>query len=47
MTEIIGFDITPNAGTTLRKMLRLNLAPFMTQFEGISIGASKVSFIRC
>lgn len=49
MTDIIGFDITPNTGSTLRKMLKLNIAPVMTQFEGISVAASKVviDLIKC
>ena len=35
MSEIAGFDITPNSGTTLRKVLKLNLGEHMEQFEGI------------
>jgi len=42
MSEIVGFDITPDAGTTLRKVLKLNLYPFLVQFEEISVGATKV-----
>ena len=34
MSENIGFDITPDSGTTLRKMLKNNLDPVLTQFEG-------------
>uniref|UniRef100_A0A5F8GEA1 Dynein axonemal heavy chain 12 n=1 Tax=Monodelphis domestica TaxID=13616 RepID=A0A5F8GEA1_MONDO len=41
MSEIAGFDLTPDSGTTLRKVLKLNLAPFLEQFEVISAGASK------
>lgn len=42
MSEIIGENITPDSGTTLRKMLRHDLEPCITQFEVISTGASKV-----
>ena len=42
MSEIAGFDLTPDHGSTLRKMLKLNLEPFMDQFETISAAASKV-----
>ncbi|RMX38335.1 hypothetical protein pdam_00005508 [Pocillopora damicornis] len=41
MSDIIGFDITPDSGSTLRKVLKFNLRPFMDEFEGISVGASK------
>ncbi|XP_057312411.1 dynein axonemal heavy chain 12-like isoform X2 [Hydractinia symbiolongicarpus] len=41
MSEIIGENITPDSGTTLRKMLRHDLEPCITQFEVISTGASK------
>lgn len=43
MSGIIGFDITPDSGSTLRKVLKFNLKPYMDEFEGISAGASKVS----
>ena len=36
MSAIAGFDLTPDSGTTLRKMLKLDLGPYMEQFEGIS-----------
>ena len=42
MSELMGFDITPNAGTTLRKVLKLDIAPHMEMFEGISAAAAKV-----
>ncbi len=42
MSELYGDDLTPDAGTTLRKMLKKNLDPFMSDFETISGGASKV-----
>ena len=41
MSDIAGFDLTPDAGTTLRKMLKLSLDPYMEQFESISAAASK------
>lgn len=41
MSEIVGFTITPDSGTSLRKMLKHNLGPFLDQFESISGGASK------
>ncbi|XP_059163826.1 dynein axonemal heavy chain 12-like isoform X1 [Physella acuta] len=41
MNEIAGFNLTPDAGTTLRKMLKLNIEPFLEQFETISGSASK------
>ncbi|XP_019624138.1 PREDICTED: dynein heavy chain 12, axonemal-like isoform X1 [Branchiostoma belcheri] len=41
MSEIAGFDLTPDSGTTLRKMLKKNLGPFMEQFDQISGAASK------
>jgi dynein heavy chain len=43
MSEIVGFDLTPDSGTTLRKVLKLNLTPYLEKFEVISAGASKVS----
>ncbi|KAL5014779.1 hypothetical protein ScPMuIL_009049 [Solemya velum] len=44
MSDIAGFDITPDSGTTLRKVLKLNLESFMEQFEGISAAATKVIY---
>ena len=43
MSELIGTNITPDSGTTLRKMIKNNLEPFMVEFESISGGASKVN----
>ena len=43
MSEIVGFDLTPDTGTTLRKMLKLNLYPYLPEFELVSIGATKVT----
>uniref|UniRef100_A0A670IHN2 Dynein axonemal heavy chain 12 n=1 Tax=Podarcis muralis TaxID=64176 RepID=A0A670IHN2_PODMU len=41
MSEIVGYDLTPDSGTTLRKVLKQNLTPFLEKFETISMGASK------
>lgn len=41
MSEIYGEDLTPDAGTTLRKTLKKNLGPHMEEFETISGAASK------
>lgn len=43
MSEIVGFDLTPDSSTTLRKVLKHKLAPYLEQFESISAVASKVS----
>ena len=36
MSDICGRDITPDAGTTLRKIKKMELEEFMDQFESIS-----------
>uniref|UniRef100_A0A8D2QK81 Dynein axonemal heavy chain 12 n=1 Tax=Zonotrichia albicollis TaxID=44394 RepID=A0A8D2QK81_ZONAL len=41
MSDIAGFDITPDAGTTLRKVLKQKLSAYMDQFTVISVSASK------
>ncbi|XP_052285538.1 dynein axonemal heavy chain 12-like isoform X2 [Dreissena polymorpha] len=41
MSAIAGFDLTPDSGSTLRKVLKLNLEPYMEEFEGISAAATK------
>lgn len=41
MNEIAGFSITPDSGTSLRKMLRHKLEPHLEKFEAISTAASK------
>ncbi|XP_028906396.1 dynein heavy chain 12, axonemal isoform X2 [Ornithorhynchus anatinus] len=41
LSNIVGFDLTPDSGSTLRKLLKLNLSPYLDQFELISVGASK------
>ena len=42
MSDIAGYDITPDSGSTLRKMLKLDIEQFMENFETISNAASKV-----
>ncbi|XP_060913896.1 dynein axonemal heavy chain 12 [Labrus mixtus] len=41
MSEVVGFDLTPDSGTTLRKVLKQNLTPYLEQFESISAAARK------
>uniref|UniRef100_A0A3P8ZCE8 AAA+ ATPase domain-containing protein n=1 Tax=Esox lucius TaxID=8010 RepID=A0A3P8ZCE8_ESOLU len=41
MSEIVNYNLTPDSGTTLRKVLKQNLAPYFEQFEAISAAASK------
>ncbi|XP_055621192.1 dynein axonemal heavy chain 12 [Toxorhynchites rutilus septentrionalis] len=41
MSEIAGFDLTPDAGTTLRKFINYQLEKDLDKFEIISIGANK------
>ncbi|MEE6501786.1 hypothetical protein FKM82_004321 [Ascaphus truei] len=41
MSEIVNYDLTPNSGTTLRKVLKQNLTPYLDKFEQISAAASK------
>lgn len=41
MNEIVGYPVTPDSGTSLRKMLKHNLEPFLEKFEGISTAASR------
>ena len=41
MSDICGFDITPDPFTTLRKMQKMELDQYMEQFEAISGGATK------
>lgn len=44
ISAIYGDDLTPDAGTTLRKTLKKNLDQYMEQFETISAAASKVIY---
>lgn len=41
MSEIAGVDITPNAGTTLRKMMTIDFYANFNEYEIISAGATK------
>ncbi|CAH0590400.1 unnamed protein product [Chrysodeixis includens] len=41
MTQIAGFDLTPTAGTTLRKIIQFNLWDDIDQYEIISVAATK------
>uniref|UniRef100_A0A8C5R657 Dynein axonemal heavy chain 12 n=1 Tax=Leptobrachium leishanense TaxID=445787 RepID=A0A8C5R657_9ANUR len=41
ISEIVSYDLTPNSGTTLRKVLKQNLTPYLEKFEQISAAASK------
>ncbi|KAG8310893.1 Dynein heavy chain 12, axonemal [Homalodisca vitripennis] len=41
MSALAGFDLTPNAGTTLRKVIAFELDSLLDQFEIISVGATK------
>jgi dynein heavy chain len=41
MSNIIGYDITPNSGSSLRKVLRLALDQFMDRLEEVSTAATK------
>nr|XP_050853938.1 dynein axonemal heavy chain 12-like isoform X4 [Vespula vulgaris] len=41
MSLIAGFDLTPNAGTTLRKMIAMDLLEDLDKYELISVSASK------
>ncbi|XP_054243607.1 dynein axonemal heavy chain 12 [Indicator indicator] len=41
MSTIVGYDLTPDSQTTLRKLLKQNLAPYLEELEAISVGASK------
>lgn len=41
MSEIVGYNLTPNAGTTLRKIIHFDLEDRLPAFELISIAANK------
>ncbi|XP_014211752.1 dynein heavy chain 12, axonemal [Copidosoma floridanum] len=41
MSQIAGFDLTPNAGTTLRKIVGMNLMDQIDLYEQVSVGATK------
>ncbi|VVC38423.1 Dynein heavy chain, coiled coil stalk,P-loop containing nucleoside triphosphate hydrolase,Dynein heavy [Cinara cedri] len=46
MSELVGFDLTPNAGTTLTKIIDLQLDEQLPLFEAISFGATKEKQIQ-
>ncbi|XP_030590036.1 dynein heavy chain 12, axonemal [Archocentrus centrarchus] len=41
MSQIVGYDLTPDSSTTLRKVLKQNLTPYLEEFESINAAASK------
>ncbi|XP_041984652.1 dynein axonemal heavy chain 12 [Aricia agestis] len=41
MSKIAGFDLTPNAGTTLRKIINMDLWSDIDEYEIISVAATK------
>jgi len=41
MSAISNFDLTPNAGTTLKKMIDMNLMDNIDKYKAISLGANK------
>ncbi|XP_053545345.1 dynein axonemal heavy chain 12 [Bombina bombina] len=41
MSEIVEYDLTPDSGTSLRKVLKQNLTPYLDKFEQISAAATK------
>ncbi|XP_076645556.1 dynein axonemal heavy chain 3 [Halictus rubicundus] len=41
MSVICNFDLTPNAGTSLRKMISFNLMDDIEKYEAISLGANR------
>ncbi|XP_029642789.1 dynein heavy chain 12, axonemal-like isoform X2 [Octopus sinensis] len=41
MSELVSFNLTPDTGTTLRKVLKYELEEYLEDFETISVGASK------
>lgn len=43
MSEVVGFNITPDSGTSLRKVLKYDLDQHMDSLEAVSVAASKVS----
>ncbi|XP_026667107.1 dynein heavy chain 12, axonemal-like [Ceratina calcarata] len=46
MSEICNFDLTPNAGTSLRKIISFNLMDDIEKYKSISIGANRESELR-
>ncbi|XP_012233843.2 dynein axonemal heavy chain 7-like [Linepithema humile] len=46
MSAICDFDLTPNAGTTLRKMIDMNLMDNIDKYKAISLGANKELYLQ-
>ena len=46
MSALMGEDITPNSGSSLRKILKLNLSPHMEALDAISTAATKEHAIQ-
>ncbi|KAJ8866811.1 hypothetical protein PR048_032672, partial [Dryococelus australis] len=46
MSQVVGIDLTPDAGTTLRKMIEKNLEHVLEQFDVISISADKEKHLQ-
>jgi len=42
MSEVAKIDLMPDSSTTLRKMMLLNIMPYMEQFDAVSASATKV-----
>lgn len=41
MSSVAGFDLTPDAGTTLRKITNFGINDLLDSFEIVSVGANK------
>lgn len=44
ISKIVGYNLTPDSGTTLRKVLKQNLTLYLEEIESVSAAASKVRF---
>uniref|UniRef100_A0AAV2LX57 Dynein heavy chain n=1 Tax=Knipowitschia caucasica TaxID=637954 RepID=A0AAV2LX57_KNICA len=44
MSKIVDYGITPDSSTTLRKMLKQNITPYLDHFESVSAAASKAMY---
>ena len=47
MSEAVGFDITPDSSSSLRKILKYNLESHLEDLDSISAAASKVRQLQC